>query len=539
MKKYILLTTLVLFAMQSCHKLDVGLANELNEQDFWKTDADAQAVLASCYANLGTAEGFFYTESLSDNSFTRQSDRYGGAKQVASGSYDPSLPILKSEWDFRYTAIRKCNQFLANVSRVPELSEAQLKRYQAEVRFIRAYSYFILATWYGDVPFYTNVLTISESQSIIRSPKAEVISFVISELGAIQADLPINTALPATERGRVTRGAAIALAARVNLFEGNWQAAAAECEKLIGKTENGAYSLFSSYAGIFTVANEYNSEVIFDLQFGANRLYDTQRFFVPVSIGLRTDIMPTQSVVDNYIMTNGKAIQEAGSGYDAGNPFANRDPRLAVTIATDGSKYPNFNFAPTSEIDVKTLPNTSDNDVLKPIASATGYYWRKYFDPTATSPGNSGLNLIYLRYADVLLMYAEAKNELSQLTADVWDQTIGALRRRAGFTDSGALNFPSAQQAGLRDIVRRERRSELAFESLRIFDIRRWKTAETVLNTQVKGIAIPGNELPKDANGNIIVENRIFDPSKHYLWPIPQLERDQNQNLPQNPGWGQ
>ncbi|MDJ1505639.1 RagB/SusD family nutrient uptake outer membrane protein [Xanthocytophaga agilis] len=539
MKKYILLTTFALFALQSCHKLDVGLANELNEKDFWKTDADAQAVLASCYASLGSAEGFFYTESLSDNSFTRQSDRYGGAKQVASGSYDPSLPLLKNEWNDRYTAIRKCNQFLANVSRVTTLSETQLKRYQAEVRFIRAYSYFLLATWYGDVPFFTNVLTISESQSIARTPKAEVIGFVISELEGIQADLPINTALPAAENGRVTRGAAIALKARVNLFEGNWQAAAAACEELIGKPENGTYSLFPSYAGIFTVANEYNSEVIFDLQYGANRLYDIQRFFVPVTIGLRTDIMPTQALVDNYITTNGKTIQEAGSGYDASNPFANRDPRLAATIATDGSKYPNFAFNSPAEIEVKTLPNTSPNDVLQPFASATGYYWRKYFDPTATSPGNSGLNLIYLRYADVLLMYAEAKNELNQLTATVWDQTIGALRRRAGFTDSGALNFPNAQQAALRDIVRRERRSELAFESLRVFDIRRWKIAETVLNTQVKGIAIPGNELPKDANGNILVESRVFDPSKHYLWPIPQLERDQNKNLQQNPGWGQ
>ncbi|MDJ1496219.1 RagB/SusD family nutrient uptake outer membrane protein [Cytophagaceae bacterium DM2B3-1] len=539
MKKYILLTTFVLFALQSCHKLEVGLANDLNEKDFWKTDADALAVMASCYASMGSAEGFFYTESLSDNSFTRQSDRYGGAKQIASGSYDPSLPLLKNEWTDRYTSIRKCNQFLANVSRVTALSETQLKRYQAEVRFIRAYSYFLLATWYGDVPFFTNVLTISESQSIARTPKAEVIEFIISELEGIQADLPINTALPAAENGRVTRGAAIALKARVNLFEGNWQAAATACEELIGKPENGTYSLFPSYAGIFTVANEYNSEVIFDLQFGANRLYDTQRFFVPVTIGLRTDIMPTQALVDNYITTNGKAIQEAGSGYDASNPFANRDPRLAATIATDGSKYPNFAFNSPAEIEVKTLPNTSPNDVLQPFASATGYYWRKYFDPTATSPGNSGLNLIYLRYADVLLMYAEAKNELNQLTATVWDQTIGALRRRAGFTDSGALNFPNAQQAALRDIVRRERRSELAFESLRIFDIRRWKIAETVLNTQVKGIAIPGNELPKDANGNILVESRVFDPSKHYLWPIPQLERDQNKNLQQNPGWGQ
>jgi hypothetical protein len=539
MKKYILMLLLGLPALQSCEKLDVGLANELNENDFWKTEADAQAVLASCYQNLGDAEGYFFTESLSDNSFTRQSDRYGGAKQIASGGYDASLPLVNDEWDDRYTAIRKCNQFLANVERVPGLSPEALSRYQAEVRFIRAYSYFLLATWYGDVPLFTKVLTISESQSIPRTARAEVINFVINELTEAQGSLPTNITLAVGERGRVTRGAAIALKARVNLFEGNWQAAASACEELIGRSENGTYSLFPSYEGIFSVANEYNSEVIFELQYGANRLHDIQRLFVPVTIGLRTDIMPTQSLVNDYIMANGKAITEAESGYDAADPFKNRDPRLAATIATHGSQYPNFNFNSPAQIEVLTLPGTSPNDVLQPFASATGYYWRKYFDPTATSPGNSGLNLIYLRYADVLLMYAEAKNELGQMNAAVWDQTIGAIRRRAGFTEAGALTFPGADQASLREVIRRERRSELAFEALRIFDIRRWKIAETVLNTQVKGIAIPGNELPKDANGNIIVESRVFDPGKHYLWPIPQLERDQNSNLQQNPGWGQ
>jgi starch-binding outer membrane protein, SusD/RagB family len=537
MKKYLFISFSVFLIFQSCQSLDVGLANELNEQDFWKTEADVQAVMASCYENLGSAEGFFYSESMSDNSFTRSSDRFGGAKQVASGSYDPSLPIIKNEWDYRYSAIRKCNQFLANVERVKSLTPAALKRYQAEVRFIRAYSYFTLATWYGDVPLFSKTLTISESQTIKRNPKADVIAFVLSELAAIQADLPINTAIPTAERGRISRGAAIALKARVNLYESNWQGVASACEELIGKPENGNYSLFSSYAGMFTVANEYNNEVIFDLQYGANRLHDTQRFFIPVSIGLRTDIMPTQSLVDDYIMDNGKAIAESGSGYNANNPFDKRDPRLSLSIASNGTKFTNFGFNGGGEIDVKTLPKSSSDDVIQPFASATGYYLRKYADPTATAPGNSGLNLILLRYADVLLMYAEAKNELNQMNAGIWNQTVRPLRTRAGFTQASALDFSAGSQTVLRDAIRRERRSELAFEGIRIFDIRRWKIAETALNAQVKGIRIPGNEIAKDANGNIIVENRIFQAPKHYLWPIPQLERDQNTNLTQNTGW--
>jgi starch-binding outer membrane protein, SusD/RagB family len=128
------------------------------------------------------------------------------------------------------------------------------------------------------------------------------------------------------------------------------------------------------------------------------------------------------------------------------------------------------------------------------------------------------------------LMYAEAKMELGQMTADVWNKTIGELRQRAGFTDREALDFPSVSQDQMREIVRRERRTELAMEGLRIFDIRRWKTAENVLNGTLHGFKVNGEYLK--------VDNRVFDKNKHYLWPVPQNDIDLNKNLrPNNPGW--
>lgn len=140
-----------------------------------------------------------------------------------------------------------------------------------------------------------------------------------------------------------------------------------------------------------------------------------------------------------------------------------------------------------------------------------------------------------IRYADVLLMYAEAKNEIAKLDQPTWDMTIRPLRARAGFTDAGTLNFnASLSQGDFRTIIRRERRVELAMEGLRIYDIRRWKTAETVLNGYVHGAKFSD---PGIDNGYIRANSRYFDPGKHYLWPIPRDERALNSHLTQNPGW--
>jgi hypothetical protein len=235
--------------------------------------------------------------------------------------------------------------------------------------------------------------------------------------------------------------------------------------------------------------------------------------------------------VNDYLMANGKAINEAGSGYSEATPYVGRDPRFAATLVYDGYRWQRPDG---SSILIRTVPGTGDNSVDRADASPTGYYSAKYFDPTADANLNSGLNLILVRYADVLLMHAEAKNELGLLTASEWDRTIGALRRRAGFTDPAALAFPGSDKASLQTAVRRERRTELAMEGLRIFDLRRWRTAETALKGYAHGIKAGD---PSVDNGYLRVDQRTFDPAKHYLWPVPQRERDINPNLTQNPGW--
>src|SRR5690606_21548995 len=198
-------------------------------------------------------------------------------------------------------------------------------------------------------------------------------------------------------------------------------------------------------------------------------------------------------------------------------PYVNRDPRLTYTIVYDGYEWEEPSTGEVHTIYIK--PGSSpDNpvDEYSPGSSTTptGYYLRKYYDPDHETGLASGLNLMLIRYADVLLMYAEAKNELGQFDQAVWDQTIKALRNRAGFTDAAALNYDgSLSQGDFRTIIRNERRVELAMEGLRIFDIRRWKISEDVLN----GWAHRARFGPSSVdNGYIRANLRTFDPGKHY-----------------------
>lgn len=532
------LTIMILLAgvVVSCRKLDQPITSEFTETAYWRNAQDALDALTACYEHLAKDDYFFGDEALSDNAYM-SGDGMMAVARIANGSYDASNARDRDTWGYYFTTIRRCNIVVENIDRVPAMDATLKKRIVAEARFIRAYAYFQLTAWYGDVPFTTKVLSIDESRAISRTDKNTVQQFVLQELAEIQPDLPVNTQIAEKDRGRVSRGAAIALSARVHLFRSEWAAVVTDCEKLIGKTDNGAYQLFAGYSSQFTVANEYNPEVILDLQYGGGRTYDKQRQFLPQTVAaLRSVLVPTQDLVDDYVMLNGKGIREAGSGYNENNPYTGRDPRFEATILHHGSKIVDFSGV---EQTILTQPGSvpATNTVDDQGASPTGYYFYKYYDRTATVY-QSGLNLVLIRYADVLLMYAEAKMEQGQLTAGVWDQTIRALRTRAGFTDGAALTFDGSwSQAEQRTIIRRERRSELAFEGQRIFDIRRWKIADQVLSRPVRGIKVTSGSFNKDPQGYIIVENRVFVNPKHYLWPVPTFERDQNKNLSQNQGW--
>jgi hypothetical protein len=396
--------------------------------------------------------------------------------------------------------------------------------------------------WWGDIPLLKNDISPDEAKTIVRSPQADVLKFIIDELDAAAAALPTKDQYTDNDNGRITKGAALALKARVFLYEGNRMAeVAALCEQLINNQgENGTYALVSDYTDLFSssTVNKKNNESILSLQYVPSlRTWGEYIDFAPISAGARSNnLSPTQELADNYIMLNGKKINEAGSGYDENDPFTNRDPRLTATIVYHNYVWKNPNGS-TQIIYIKpgSGPAGQTANEYSPAGqgTATGYYWRKYWDPNATAPGfSSGLNLHLIRYADVLLMYAEAKQALGQMTEDIWNKTIRPLRERAGFTDAGALNYPG--NTNMTEIIRSERRSEFAMEGLRIDDIRRWKIAEIVLNGWAHG-AKYGE--PSIDNGYLRVQKREFDKQKHYWWPVPPSERALNTNLTQNDGY--
>ncbi|MBE9583227.1 RagB/SusD family nutrient uptake outer membrane protein [Mucilaginibacter sp. JRF] len=522
--------------LSACKKLDLVPTNNFTDANYWTSAAKANSVLNTAYSQLFNSSVFFYNEGLSDNAFNGRGDN-DGAASLAAGTYDPSLPRLKSEWGYHYTGIKTSNIFLENVDRVEGMDENLKNRMKAEARVLRAWHYFYLTTWFGDVPLFSKDPTVEETKTVSRTPKDQVIEFILKELDESAAALPVNTAYQAADKGRLTKGAAIALKARVLLYQNRWADVITECEKLMNSNANGTYSLFTSYEGLFLPQNEYNNEVIYDIGYVTiDREYQTFYDMAPLSVGGRLNALaPTQELVDSYLMLNGSAINDAGSGYDENDPYTNRDPRLTNTVV-----YNQFNWKlpdGTTKV-IYTKPGT-DPDQSAPdeyrsgsIASPTGYYTRKYYDPQSRTNFQAALNLIMIRYADVLLMYAEAKTELNQMDASVWDQTIKPLRQRAGFTAAAAINFnPSANQ---RNVVRNERRVELAMEGLRIFDIRRWRTAENVLNGWAHGAKFGPVNVD---NGYIRANERRFDASRAYLWPIPQDERALNPNLGQNQGW--
>ena len=537
--KYSAVAVVFLASLSGCQDLDLAPTDKFTEANYWTSAEKASMVLNTAYGQLTSSGRYFSNESLSDNMYEGRGN--SSEKMISSGQADASNSRFSEEWKNSYAGIKTCNVFLENVDKVPNMNETLRTRMKAEARFIRAWLYLQLTTWYGDVPLFEKDITLEESKSISRTPKAAILTFIYNELDEVEAVLPTNTEYAEADRGRITKGAAIALKARAYLYQNDWANVVAACEKLIGNSSNGTYALFSSYEGIFKPENEYNSEVILDYQYVPSvRVWEEMYDLAPLSVGARINSKaPTQELVDDYIMMNGKAIKEANSGYDESNPYKNRDPRFAATIVYHGAKWvrpdgtiQTIYIKPGSTPSDNTYGNVDEYIGAGSNSTSTGYYLRKNYDPTSEIGMKSGLNLILIRYADVLLMYAEAMNELGKMDEAVWNKTIRPLRERAGFTDAPSLIYPT--EGNMQTIIRRERRVELALEGLRIFDIRRWKTAENVLNGYPHGAQF--GEASID-NGYIRLEKRTFNPERDYLWAVPLSQKDLNPNLGQNPGY--
>jgi starch-binding outer membrane protein, SusD/RagB family len=495
----------------SCKKdfLEKNPLDQTLSENFWKTQADADIALTAIYSYLiqgynysnanntgqGWGAGTPYWETLTDNAY---SSAFGN---VANGAIEATTGTIQSDaYNTSYKAIQACNIFLANIGNVP-LQTAAMNKYLGEVRFIRAYYYFLLAQLYGDVVYYTrpigNATVDPESYQLGRTPKAQVIDSVISDLNFAASNLP-DTAYT----GHVVKGTALGYLTKVYMTQGNWQMAANTAKTIIGSNKFSLYN--GGYRGLFLKPFQLNNpEIMLSGRYQVPAAYSPADYLYTYS----SSFQPLKYLVDDYECTDGLPITTSNL-YDKNAPYKNRDPRLLATVLTPGVLYKGgIPFVPAQ------------------IGATAGFLNKKGVDSTrATVIGTqSDQDWVYLRFADILLMYAEAQNELSGPDATVY-KAINDIRTRP------SVNMPplpnSLSQAEMRTRIRHERRIELALEGQRYFDLKRWKLDRTIIPT----ILDPSSS-----------KNRTF-PLRDTLWPVPQSEMDvansfNNSSFKQTPGW--
>lgn len=522
--KKIIAATFFLFFLNACNKdfLNVTPKDQLTDESFWKTEKDADMGLTALYNNWESWFNILWWDLMTDNGYSQFP--WDNVQVIGNGQVNASN---RGRQYFDYNQIRKCNKFLEKIDLI-KMDASKKERYKAEVRFLRAYDYFRKVEFYGDVPLVTKVIEDPLDAKLAANPKSEVVDFILKELGEIASVLPVQNMRESNQH--VTSGSALALKARLELYEKKYADAMADAKKVM---DMGVYELYPDYKGLFLVDNENSDkESILEISYIQN-LYPNSiwQHVTPAKEGGWSSISAVQKLVDAYEMADGKTIDDPSSGYDPNMPFVNRDPRLAMTILYPGAWFDGRYF--------NSLDASSPDYNKVAAAPRSGYNVMKYLKVV---PGdlftNGDENVIVIRLAEILLTYAESAIELNQITDEAYN-AIDRVRQRAGMpkVDRSVYNT----QTKLRELVRRERRVELAFEGLRYWDIKRWDIGSDALSGPLYGCR---EGSVNDQTGTVTwsasrikLEDKIFYPERNYLLPIPQSELDANPNIKQNPGY--
>lgn len=408
---------------------------------------------------------------------------------------------------------------------------------RAESKVLIAWYYFELIKRYGDVPLYKNVP--SGKEFLPRSPYQEVAQYAVDEIDSVRDSLAVNWNENSSYFGRFDLGAALALKSRILLYaasplntermtgsqtEERWTEAAKAAADVIAL---GRYRLADDYSSLFTGNTSSNPEIILSRMSSASNSLETSNYPIATPGG-NSGITPSQNLVDAYEWTGPE---------DPDNPFANRDPRLKATIVTNGSTW-NGRTIDISE---------NGTDSYRTLnSSRTGYYLKKYLtDGLVLTQGQTAIHQwVYIRYAEILLNFAEAANEA--WGPDQTDATAGMsarsalnmVRNRAGLEDVDLTDYSGTNDTErMRNAIKAERRVELAFEDHRYWDLLRWKDGDR-LGDDIRGIRADDNGDGTFSYTEITVESRIFDESRMYRYPIPFTEISKSNGvLTQNQGW--
>ena len=536
-----MLAGLSVLGMTSCSDfLDTVPHDALSPATTWQTEDDAQKFLVGCYDGWADANEILYLDCGSD--FGYNNFQWESWKTIGNGSMSAANEVYNL---YSFSMIRRCNTFLENIDKVEFSDESVKNDMIGQVRTIRAYQYFDKNWWYGGVPIIENYETAEEAQ-VARNTEEEVKQFIYDELDAA---IPLLNETPKS-RGYIAKGTALAIKMRSALYYGDYERAKEAAQAIMDLKQ---YELDPDYANIFTVAGQGSKEIIASVQYIENlkTLYTIGQMY-PNADGGWSSIVPTQNLVDTYEMDNGLTKEEAGDYYDPAHPFAHRDPRMAMTIIFPGQDWNGriFNTLDKQIVNAATGAEETNGDYPANAdnASKTALSWNKYLGPKSQYADMWSTNAcpIVFRYAEVLLTYAEAENELNGPSAKVYD-LLNQIRNRVGMPDVDQSKYGT--QSSLRELIRRERSVELAGEGLRRADILRWKdangkmVAETVLNgplTRIIGTVDHSGTDPYTratiTRTDELIENRSFAVHNRYF-PMAQSDMDANPNLKQNPGY--
>ncbi|MBO9727333.1 MAG: RagB/SusD family nutrient uptake outer membrane protein [Chitinophaga sp.] len=490
--------------------------------------------------------------------------------EVTGATINGETGFVKDWWTKTYKAIARANNVLQSISRASKvLSADQIASYSAEARFVRACQYSRLLSHYGNIVYTDSILDIEQALQLKQSKPQEVLQKIYADFDLAAASL--KTTYSGSDLKRATKGAALAMKARIALYMGDWETAKTAAKACM---DLNIYKLHDDFGNLFLSKTKNSAETVFGLPRSITlkvTLGDCQNY-VTRNAGGWAAKDPSWDLFCAFLCKDGLPIDQSPL-FNPRRPFDNRDPRCAATLVEFQTPHLGYIFQPHP--DSVTVLKVSDNKYVEnkdtrsiaQYASFNGLLWKKGIDGDwllnswTVEPDN-----IIIRYADVLLMYAEAKTALGDIDQSVLD-AINKVRARAyGTAYTNTAAYPAVtitEKNALMQVIRIERRMEFALEGIRYMDIIRWRLAEKVLNRANFGLLDPADLRAKvvkpglwffpqtpviDADGvadfspmysaGLVkqIAVRKFDATRQYLWPIPSTEV-LTSHLTQNPNY--
>ncbi|MGI6573111.1 MAG: RagB/SusD family nutrient uptake outer membrane protein [Fermentimonas sp.] len=556
-----------------CNKLDLSPLAEGSSESWYSSDNEVRMSIDYLYNinfwNSNPDLSYFnnggWLDAWSDDWTNRDL-----LNDITNGTINSQTSFVVNFWTRYYKCIAQANYIIEKITeRKDQFSEAKFNQYLAEAKFVRARMYSWLIFLYGDVPYYDSSITVEEAFSMGRIDKAEILKKIYEDFDFASSILPISwsgTKYP-------TKGAALALKARIALWMQDYQTARDAAKSCI---DLNAYQLYPDFFELGLTKNKNSAEIIWSIprsvELNSTFRAENARQRSPRTTGGNAFIWPSWDLFCSFLCSDGLPIDESPL-YNPRKPFENRDPRLSATIVEHGTSFGGVIWQPHPDsLKCTKVPsgervNNRESSGVDQWAPWNGIMWRKFYDEDWFDDFLVAPEQVEIRFADVLLIYAEAKIELGETDQTVLD-AMNRVRARAykvDYTSTSLYPVINTKDVNeLRKILRIERRMEFAFEGLRYPDLLRWRLAEKALTKPTYGLLLkdelrekivrPGlwffpEVTPIDEDGlpdftpmfekglirRLAIRN--FDKSRNYLWPIPNVEIQINENIKQNPGY--